>query len=248
MGNNAHLVFRDLEERFMKTIKLTAIAALVFASSAAFAGQAIDGTKTLLNTLTHPGAVSAEVGSLGYGANVSFGANKSTEIQAGWTGGNITDLTGKIKVHGIKYKVKTDMSNPYVGVQVRPFSNWLTLGTGIIVPDNDITATAQPGSDGVYKIDGQEYKQNDLGILQAKIKHRNKLAPYATVGFHPNINNKWGVFGEVGAAYLGESKASVTSSLATADKGVLEKAAKEIENKDYAEWMPVAKVGVTYRF
>ena len=47
-------------------------------------GAVVGGTKTFFNTVTHPAAVSAEVGSLGYGSNIAWGLNDKTEIQAGW--------------------------------------------------------------------------------------------------------------------------------------------------------------------
>lgn len=95
------------------------------------------------------------------------------------------------------------------------------------------------------------------------MEHRNKLAPYGTIGFRPNIGNNWGVFGEIGAAYMGSTDATVTSSNPNADvnytdangdtqtiKGseVAKIAERELEDKDWLEWMPIVKLGATYRF
>ena len=73
------------------------------------------------------------------------------------------------------------------------------------------------------------------------------------------------MFGEIGAAYMGKTNATVravgdgdTTVDFTAENGtvtgtttrdeVAAAAQKELERKDYLEWMPIVKVGATYRF
>ncbi|MGO2884717.1 MAG: hypothetical protein ACTICE_05330, partial [Psychrobacter celer] len=45
-------------------------------------GAVVGGTKTFFQTAINPAAVSAEVGTLGYGANIAWGLNENTELQA----------------------------------------------------------------------------------------------------------------------------------------------------------------------
>ena len=230
-------------------------------------GAVVGGTKTFFNTVTHPAAISAEVGTLGYGANVGWALNDKTELQAGWAGGDVADLFGgDFDAKDINYDVDSDFSNPYLGVQLRPAANWFTVGAGIIVPDNDIDVRANAEGDGYYSVDGDKYYAGmadaeeiaaddfggqNIGDLKGKIEHRNDLAPYLTIGFRPNINNHWGVFGEVGAAYLGKVDATIER---TADNNspeaeyVASKAEKDLEDKNWLEWMPIVKLGATYRF
>ena len=210
-------------------------------------GAIFGGTKTLFNTAINPAAVSAEIGTLGYGANVAWSINDTTELQAGWAGGDVADLFGgDFDVNDINYDVDSDFSNPYMGVQLRPAANWFTVGTGIIVPDNTIDVEANANGD-KYKIDGEEYSAEEVGTLKGSLKHRNKLAPYLTVGFRPNITNNFGVFGEVGAAYLGKTDATVTASR-DGGKDAAKAAERELQNKDYLEILPIVKLGATYRF
>lgn len=243
----------------MKTLKFTVLA-LSFASTAAMAnvvtdtaGSVVDGGKTLLKTFTNPAAVSVEVGSLGYGANIAWSANPSTELQAGWAGGEIgTDFDAD----GVNYDADFDLSNPYLGVQLRPASNWLTLGAGVIVPDNEIRLNANPSASdqgATYRINGKDYAVSEVGALKGKIEYSNPLAPYVTVGFRPNSNNRWGVFGELGAAYMGEPKATIaaTNNSAIAQQAAAEAQAdvdSEIDDKKYFEWYPIVKIGATVRF
>ncbi|WP_201536337.1 hypothetical protein [Psychrobacter ciconiae] len=228
----------------------------------------VGGTKTFFQTVTHPAAISAEVGSLGYGANIGWGLNEKTELQAGWAGGDVADLFGgDFDAKGINYDVETDFSNPYLGVQLRPMANWFTMGAGIIVPDNDIDVTANANGEGYYSINGDRYyagnyegsdpvgdkvAADNVGNLEGSLKHRNKLAPYATIGFRPNITNNFGVFGELGAAYLGKVDANVKLSGENANLPAAVDAArqaeKDLEDKSWMEWLPIVKVGATYRF
>lgn len=227
------------------------------------AGAVVGGTKTFFQTAINPAAVSAEIGSLGYGANVAWALNDKTELQAGWAGGDVADLFGgDFDAGDVNYDVDADFSNPYLGVQLRPAANWFTMGAGIIVPDNDIDVTAN-AEGGFFKLDGQQYNSTAVGNLEGSLEHRNKLAPYGTIGFRPNIGNNWGVFGEIGAAYMGKTTATVNAAdpdsvvnytdannvgqVTTAGE-VAKIAEQELEDKDWLEWFPIVKLGATYRF
>ncbi len=250
----------------MKAVKLSALAVATMISSTAMAnvvtdtaGTMVDGTRTIFSTITNPAAVSLEVGSLGYGANVAWAVNDTTEIQAGWAGGNIAEaINDNFDANGVNYQVETDFSNPYLGVQMRPAANWFTVGAGVIVPDNEIKVRANSYDQGVYRVGGKEYRQADVGVLEGNLEYRNKLAPYLTVGFRPNLNNHWGVFGEIGATYLGKADANITAEergivratdgSMTTKRAIADQAERDIEDKDYSNWFPIVKIGATYRF
>ncbi|WP_413501008.1 hypothetical protein [Psychrobacter maritimus] len=235
-------------------------------ADAGVVGNTLGGTKGFFKQVVNPASVSAEVGTLGYGANIGWSLNEKTELQAGWAGGDVADLFGgDFDANDVNYDVDSDFSNPYLGVQLRPTGNWFTMGAGIIVPDNSFDVTANPNG-GVYKVNGVKYNADDVGVLKGSMDHRNKLAPYATIGFRPNITNNFGLFGEIGAAYMGQTDANVTASKSgpvrvedginpggTVVPGltpgqVANLAKNELEDKDWLEWMPIVKVGATYRF
>ena len=235
-------------------------------ADAGVVGNTLGGTKGFFKQVVNPASVSAEVGTLGYGANIGWSLNEKTELQAGWAGGDVADLFGgDFDANDVNYDVDTDFSNPYLGVQLRPAGNWFTMGAGIIVPDNDIDVTANPseGISGYYKVNDIKYDASGVA-LAGTVEHRNKLAPYATIGFRPNITNNFGLFGEIGAAYMGKTDATITSLdpnqvlkaedsngvpvLGLTGKDLAASAEKELEDKDWLEWMPIVKVGATYRF
>ena len=235
-------------------------------ADAGVVGNTLGGTKGFFKQVVNPASVSAEVGTLGYGANIGWSLNEKTELQAGWAGGDVADLFGgDFDANDVNYDVDSDFSNPYLGVQLRPTGNWFTMGAGIIVPDNDFDVTANPNG-GVYKVNGVKYNADDVGVLKGSMDHRNKLAPYATIGFRPNITNNFGLFGEIGAAYMGKTDATVNAvdseRRVNIENGVTEGgvdsglnagqvaklAENELEDKNWLEWMPIVKVGATYRF
>lgn len=239
--------------------------------------QLVDGTKTLFKTAMNPGAVSAEIGTLGYGANISWSLNDKTELQVGWSGGNIdvdTDVGGTDSIINWKkvlgggfenydgnLKMEADMSNPYLGVQMRPMSNWLTVGTGVIFANNDYSVK-------LANKEQTQYKQYDIPAdttIAVNVEYENDIAPYLTVGFRPNLDKKWGMFGEVGAVYVGESQnrakiilspdasGKIPEELLTTSGGKqkVTKVEQEIQQKfddKLSKWYPIAKVGLTYRF
>ncbi|WP_230660238.1 hypothetical protein [Psychrobacter sp. I-STPA10] len=282
----------------MKAIKLSVVTMAILGTTAAMAAQpayeynpeqgiirnttgaVVDTTKTLVDTAIHPAAISAEIGTLGYGANLAWGLNESTELQAGWSG---MDVDGDIELNAkdsglnwgevlgdeykdfkgtLDYKVKA--SNPYLGAQLRPFKNWLTVGAGVIVPRDkiDVTLTPTDGNKAKISLNGDEYQVTNKTSVHVHAENKNALAPYATLGFRPNINNRWGMFAEVGAAYMGDYKSNVNvDGTIEINKGTeqnpiyvvanpnefIEKAEREINDSDL-KWYPIAKLGVTYRF
>lgn len=257
----------------MKVLKLSAVIATALLSTAAMANtgtKVMDGARTVAKTALNPAAVSAEVGTLGYGANIAWAVNDSVELQAGWAGGDVAKMgNNNFDANGVNYKVDTKFSNPYAGVQMRPLNNWLTIGAGVIVPKNEIDIRTNGDNKGAFSVDGKKYKQEDVGALAGKLKHRNDLAPYLTFGVRPNINNNWGLFAEAGMAYLGKSDATIaivdkdrypedaTVSSVEADgvaptqtsrKAIIEQATRDIEQKEWSNWYPIVKAGVTYRF
>lgn len=224
--------------------------------------QLVDSTKTVFGTIFHPASVSAEVGTTGYGASLAWGVNDKTDLVAGWNGGKFDDKVdldssdsyiNYRKVLGSGFKnfqgdldYKADMNNPYLGLNLRPWANGFTVGTGIIFNDSDAKATLTPKTTGTdIRIDGQDYRVPAGSSLKVEAEHKNDLAPYLTIGYHPDITTRFGLFGELGAAYAGKARVNVTG------EGVPQSTIDAVQTKantSDAEWWPIAKVGATLRF
>lgn len=197
----------------MKALKLSALAVAAI-SSAAMAGDGV-----------MPAGVGVEIGTLGYGANVSWAVTEGTEIQAGWNGSRGFKVDNQVDSNKgtlgrINKELATDiggdfsarlsgkLNTPYVGVQLRPLAKvpalrWVTLGTGVMMPKNSLSAgvTAKNVNETVT-INGNKYNINNAATDIA-LKMKNPLAPYLTVGIRPSIGNNWGISADIGAAYVG---------------------------------------------
>ncbi len=249
----------------MKAIKLTMLA--ILATSAVTANAGViggmkDGMGQMWNTAGNPGAISVEAGSLGYGANIAYGANEYTEVQVGWTGGDLLSKA-EFEVKDVDFTAETDFSTPYVGVQLRPLKNWLTVGVGAMyMGNNEITATAKPTTGKTFTYNGETYTADANAELDATLEFKNTVSPYLSLGFRPNINNRFGLFGELGVAYTGGIEANVdakgsymhngvnTSLNASEIQELEDNARTEIEDeiKDYDDYYPIVKLGATMRF
>lgn len=244
----------------MKAMKLSVLAIVAIMSSTAMAN--VD-TRGIFSTITNPVAISAEVGTTGAGGSIAWAVNDTTELQAGWTGAKINQQNIKID-NDISVGLNVNANNPYLGVQMRPAANWLTIGAGVIVPKNNISGRVSGRISGSSNTP-EEYKfGNDTYTIQnanvsATYKQSNKLAPYITVGLRPTINNNWGVFADVGAFYPGKTDFNVAvngtiskngKTATDAEKRQLEdQIEQKIENKfSKLPVYPIVKVGATYRF
>lgn len=258
----------------MKLFKLTAVAlALVSTTAMANVETNEDGKQVITTTKTvKPFGVGLELSSLGYGANAAWGVNDTVELQGGWSGFNIKDIDVTIdgdiagvdvkdilpedyQNMNINLKGNIDSSNPYIGLQTRPFKNAFTVGTGIIVPDQsaDFTMTAV-GTSNELPLNGKKYALGEGDNISLTAENKHKLAPYLTVGLRPKITSRFGLSAEIGAAFMGDYAVKVDvkkGANSTTPDAVLNEIKTEIDNKiDNGEniWLPIIKLGATMRF
>ncbi len=231
---------------------------------------------TLLLTTAHaqlPTSANIEASSLGYGASINWQLNKKTALQTGWTAGNILSFADSDYTpdnpNDVVFTLKTDFNSPYLGVQLRPMDNALTVNTGVMYMGNSsVKAVANPELQQSFVVDNHRYTtiSNDAQ-LDANFKFKNSLAPYATIGLQSDNKKPYGVFAELGAVYTGGIKTDVQATgIFTDSKGnkvvkntaefaqFEEKTRQEIKNKIDKEvtgkgkFYPIVKVGATARF
>lgn len=223
----------------------------------AVGSTAWDSTKTVAKTVANPGAVSLEVGTLGYGASFTWSANEKTEVVAGWNGGTV-QTSGDINDSYLNWnkvlenrfddfdgdlKIKAKLNNPYVGVNVRPWANNFYVGTGVIFQKNEYEATFTSTSPSTVRVNGQ-----DVSATKVKLEGENRhdLAPYLTLGFKPSTDKNWGMFGEVGVSYFGNLRGTGVIN-DNPDSLESQQLTAELNDNNKA-WYPIAKIGATYRF
>ena len=243
----------------MKTLRVLAVSAAVLAAtSPAFADEKVvtdEGIATF--SFFKPAQVRAEVGTTGYGGAISYNVNPYVGVTLGYNGGDIS-WTDDIKVNGTTYDLDMDNNNVYLNAEIRPWANWFYIAAGTAYLDNDYDLQKRIGNGETLSIEGNNYElavPNQEGGVRGTMKYKNDIAPYLGLGFSPSITDRFGVFGEIGAFYTGNPEVrldqynlqSVTGNSLTAEQAI-ERQEREIRNdKDY-EWLPVAKLGLSFRF
>lgn len=201
-----------------------------------------------------PAAVRAEVGTTGYGGAISWNANPYVGVTLGYNGGDIS-WSDDISVNGTKYDLDMDNNLTYLNAEIRPWANWFYMAAGVAYIDNDYGLRGRPGTDGEIRIDGSTFGA-DVGDVVGSLSYKNNIAPYLGIGFSPAITNRWGVFGEIGAYYNGNPTVDLYntgSQIATSANGrlitdAIDTERDKIRNDNEYEWLPVAKLGVSFRF
>lgn len=237
----------------MKTLS-TILAATVLTALAgtAMADDAVvqDGYAFDRNQLI-PTGVRAEVGTTGYGGALLWTANPYVGLALGYNGGDIS-WTDDVSVNGTKYDLDMDNKLAYLNAEIRPWgaseNRWaqgVYMAAGVGYLDSEYGLKSQTGS-GTIEIDGNP---TSFSSVNGNVSYENDISPYLGLGFAPKINKNWGVFGEVGAYYTGNPKATLTGVGGTvADQALLAEHERNIENDDEYQWLPVGKVGVSYHW
>ncbi|WP_180068927.1 MULTISPECIES: ornithine uptake porin CarO [Acinetobacter] len=207
-----------------------------------------------------PAAVRAEVGTTGYGGAISWNANPYVGVTLGYNGGDIS-WTDDLSINGTKYDLDMDNNLTYLNAEIRPWANWFYMAAGVAYIDNDYSLERRPGTNASFTVDGARFS-NPTGAdvrINGDLSYKNNIAPYVGIGFSPAITNRWGVFGEIGAYYNGNPTVDLTANpeayaavgLAEDGRSLEQALADErdaLRNDNKYEWLPVAKLGVSFRF
>lgn len=207
-----------------------------------------------------PAAVRAEVGTTGYGGAISWNANPYVGVTLGYNGGDIS-WSDDLSINGTKYDLDMDNNLTYLNAEIRPWANWFYMAAGVAYIDNDYGLERRPGTNASFTVDGARFS-NPTGAdvrINGDLSYKNNIAPYVGIGFSPAITNRWGVFGEIGAYYNGNPTVDLTANpeayaavgLAEDGRSLEQALADErdaLRNDNKYEWLPVAKLGVSFRF
>ncbi|ENV44517.1 MULTISPECIES: ornithine uptake porin CarO [Acinetobacter] len=203
-----------------------------------------------------PASVRAEVGTTGYGGAISWSVNPYVGLTLGYNGGDIS-WTDDLSIDGSKYDLDMDNNLTYLNAEIRPWANWFYMAAGVAYIDNDYDITRRVGAGESFSVNDVPFEAGPGGArIDGQLSYKNNIAPYVGIGFSPAITNRWGLFGEIGAYYNGNPTVNLTSSgSATSEDGIVADFADQVEREERNirednkyEWLPVAKLGVSFRF
>ena len=229
---------------------------------AAAAGSAMAADETIVTdegvasfSFFKPAAVRAEVGTTGYGGAISWNANPYVGVTLGYNGGDIS-WSDDISVNGTKYDLDMDNNLTYLNAEIRPWANWFYMAAGVAYIDNDYDTDRRVRGGETFRVNNVEFEAVGDARINGQLSYKNNIAPYVGIGFSPAITNRWGVFGEIGAYYNGNPTVNLTpTGTAISTDGVVadfadqvEREERNIRNDNEYEWLPVAKLGVSFRF
>lgn len=228
---------------------------LVAVALATVAGSALAHNHT---SEYNPISVRAEAGTMGYGGAVTYNAHPKVGVTLGYNGGDIS-WSNSLDFLGSEYDVHTKNNNVYLNAELRPFANpfYIAAGVGYLDAQYTLSQTAKDANSVLRKINGKNYESmpGTLASVHGKVDYENTIAPYLGLGFSPATASRLGFFGEVGAYYAGSPDVEIDAKNLklvgeAGDKSgdVIRSLTDSYSGDTKYKWLPVAKLGVTYRF
>ncbi|ENW92678.1 MULTISPECIES: ornithine uptake porin CarO type 5 [Acinetobacter] len=239
---------------------LTAIAGTAFAADEQVVQESVYAFPSYLD----PVSVRAEVGTTGYGGAISYRVNPYVSLSLGYNGGDIS-WSDSLKVDGTKYDMDMDNKTAYLNAEIYPwgtnqnaFARALYVAAGVGYLDNTYDLKKRVGGNSLVRVNGERFTTTNSQSAQidGTMNYDNDIAPYVGFGLNAPVYKNIGLFGEVGAYYTGNPTVNLKTSgddqIIGSNGNTLESAVdkeqRNIENKSKYEWMPVAKVGVSFKF
>jgi hypothetical protein len=198
-------------------------------------------------------AVGAQAGTTGVGAEAQFQATPRLTLRAG---GDVFKYDDEYEGGRFRYDGEADFSTVSAFVDLHPFANPFFVSGGGYFGSRTVAVAARPT--GPVTIDGFTFTPDQFGTLRGEADF-GEAAPFAGLGWN-NTFRTAGPLGFkvlVGATFGSEPEASLRreggTGLSPAAQAVLEadrqREERELEEdlKDF-RILPVAQVGVTFRF
>ena len=218
------------------------------------AAEATDTSEATARPPYQPWTVGAEAGSTGLGGFGSWRFDDHLGVRAGfdyfqWTENNLS-------IGDFRYSTKARLMSEPLTLDLYPWQKHsFHVSVGMLFNQNQLTGSSS--GFGPVTIGGQTFSFSDLGVLNLKVQQQ-VVNPYLSIGgnfLYFDRAHHWGLGGELGVAYTGDPKLSLTSSGALSGGGhdTINAALGQEKQKaqDWANqftWFPVLKLMVTYSF
>ncbi|WP_155756736.1 hypothetical protein [Acinetobacter nectaris] len=180
-----------------------------------------------------PSGLRIDAGLNGYGGAVLWDVNNYVSFVLGYEGSTI-DWKHHTTVNGRRYQLdQVKNKNTYVNAEIHPWgeshssllkSFYIATGVGYLNHKNDLHLATSAQT-------------------KVEMSYSHAISPYLGFGAKTLFAEHWGMFGEVGAYYVDHPL--VSSSIMDVDTYNDQ---YSLKNDSKYQWLPVAKLGVIYKF
>ena len=211
-------------------------------------------TATMLVMSMAPAAATAQtlsiapkIGTVGVGADLGIGLGDAVVLRGGF---GLFPIDWEQEYSGIDWKVQLP-SDITVGLDFHPWGGIFRFSAGVMARNEDLTI------DGAYEgsvtIGDETYTDDEVGALTGVVEN-NRVAPFAMIGLGKHGTSGFGLFVDLGAAWLGDPTLTVDASGLVADdpefQANLERERADIEDEldTWARWYPILTLGFKIGF
>lgn len=196
---------------------------------------------------------SAELGTTGIGAHIVV------PLQEQWNarfGINALNYNYNTTANSTDYDFKLRMQTFDALLDYYPAAGSFRVTGGLAYNNNKLDGTAKPSAGGTYTFNGTTYSAASAGTVNGTVDF-NKAAPYLGIGWGNAVakNKGWGFTADVGVLFQGSPRTTLSNSGCTAGAActalALDLAAETAKVNDKAndfKYLPVLRIGATYRF
>lgn len=155
-------------------------------------------------------AISIGAGTLGAGVQVGHTFSEHFDGRlgiAGWT------VSGRRKVADLTYDARGELRSAQLFADWHPGASAFRLSAGVFYDGTRITGTSVAPPSGVYRIGGVDIPASLVGSLHGRVDFPT-FAPYAGIGWGRAAGGgRWGFHADLGAAYQGHGRVTLTPEL-----------------------------------
>ena len=192
-------------------------------------------------------AIGVGISTLGITAELSYRVIGNLVVRLN---GNWADLGYDQAVEGNTFNGTARVQGAGLIADWHPFANGFRLSGGARYHDAVFSGTFS-GSD--VELNGQTYTAAQYGTLTARVENEAKFAPYAGIGWDSSHFSESGfsIGVEAGVLFVGEQKATLTSSKTVAGlQADLDAEVSKVKSDygRYGEMWPVLSLAAKYRF
>jgi hypothetical protein len=213
-----------------------------FTAGAAEATSAVEISARPSPPLYRPLTLGLEAGTTGLGASVGWRFANHWGARTGFD--YLPFSQNNLSVGDLHYDAKLRLLSEPLTFDIYPWKKHsFRASVGVLFNQNLLTGTAT---------DARVILGDAIGTLSLRVEQQ-PVAPYLGIGgnfFYFDHAHRWAMGGELGVAYTGDPKVSLTSSASgpLIDAAVRREQGKAQDWANQFKWFPVVKLQVSYAF